>query len=135
MTGNDQITEPPALTPKQDTLIAALLAGHTITTAAVAANIADKTARRWLKLQCVQDALKAAQKQVFNQALTGLMLKVDKAIETLDRNMSSEDTPASTQVRAAQIVLEQSLQVHKMGELEAKYAELEQIIKASGLAK
>lgn len=129
MSENDTATAEPALTPKQGKLIEALLTPLSITAAARAAGIGEATARRWLKLPHFQAAYQAAQKQLFNQALTGLMQKVDRAIETLDRNMTGEDVPASTQVRAAQIVLEQAIAVHKMGELEEKYRELEQLVK------
>ena len=127
MAENDQI---PALTPKQERLIEALLTGHNITLSAKASGVADKTARRWLKLPHFQQAYKAAQKRLFDQALTGLMLKIDRAIETLDRHMSGEETPANVQVRAAQIVLEQAIIIHKVSELEAKFTELEQLIKS-----
>lgn len=117
------------LTPKQELFLGSLLAGNTILTSAKVAGVTEKTAYKWLKLPHFKSAQKAAQKQLFDQALTGLMLKVDKAIETLDRHMSGEDTPASTQVRSAQIVLEQAINIGKMSELEAKYAELEQLLK------
>lgn len=117
------------LSPKQDSLISLLLAGVSIVTAARQVGIAEKTAHKWLKLAHFQEAYKAAQRSLFDQALTGLMLRVDKAISTLDRNMDGEETPASTQVRAAQIVLEQAIAIHKMSELEQKIAELEQYIK------
>lgn len=93
-----------------------------------AVKIGDKTARRWLKLDHFQSAFKSAQRQLFDQALTGLMQKVDKAIETLDRNMDGEEVPPSTQVRAAQIVLEQSIGIYKVGELEQEIEELKQAL-------
>jgi hypothetical protein len=130
MTANDS---PPAnseqLTPKQEQLIALLVAGIAIVTAARNIGIGEKTAHRWLKLPHFLAAYKAAQKALFDQALTGLMLKVDKAIDCLDRNMSGDDVPAATQVRAAQLILEQSIAVHKMSELEAKVEALESYIK------
>ncbi len=136
MTGNDQITENSELTPKQDTLITALLTPLSIVASAKAAGVSEKTARRWLKLPHFQQAYKAAQGVMFNQALQGLMLKVDKAITTLDRNMSATDSdipvPASVQVRAAQIVLEQAMTIYKTNELEQKVAELEQLLKTPG---
>jgi phage terminase small subunit len=136
MTGNVQTTEQTELTPKQDTLITALLTPLSITAAALAAGVSEKTARRWLKLPHFQQAYKAAQKQLFNQALTTLMSKVDKAIDTLDRNMDGELVPASTQVRAAQIWLEMSVNMYKTQEIEEKIAELERIVKmqANGLS-
>lgn len=129
MTVSDQITansEP--LTPKQEQLIAVLVSGVNIAAAAKAIGIGDKTARRWLKLPHFMLAYRKAQGDLFTDALQGLQGKIGKAISTLDRNMSSEETPASTQVRAAQIVLEQAIAIHKVSELEQKISELEQII-------
>lgn len=123
MTGNDQ-----ALSPKQEMLIAELIAGNNITIAARLADVGDKTARRWLKLPHFQQAYKAAQKQVFETALAALLLKVEKAVDTLDRNMDSVEAPAAAQIRAAQIVLEQANNVHKMRELEEKLVELEKLV-------
>lgn len=125
MTENDQATE--QLTSTQELLISCLVSGLNITAAAKAAGIGDKTARRWLKLPHFQRAYKDAQRSLFDQALTGLMLKVDKAIATLDRNMT-EASPY-TQVSAAKIVLEQAIAVHKMSELEQKVAQLEELLR------
>ncbi len=119
------VSEQESLTINQEKFIEALLAGAQLTVAASSSHISYRTAQRWWKLPHVQAAYKAAQRQLFDQALTGLMQKVDKAIETLDRNMTGEEVSASTQVRAAQIVLEQAIAVHKMSELEARLAELE----------
>ncbi len=116
------------LTAKQETMIAALVAGHTIQTAAKAANVSERQAHRWLLLPHFQSAYKAAQKAVFNQALQGLMLRVDKAIEALDKHMSHEDTPPGSQIRAAQIILEQAISVHKTNELEAEIEALKQAL-------
>ena len=129
MPQNVSATGEKALSPKQNTLISALLAGHTITVAAAAAGVNQKTAHAWLKLPHVQSAYQVAQKELFDEALAGLRLKVQKAIDTLDRNMSSDEVPASSQIRAAQIVIEQAIAVHKMSELEAKVAELERAVK------
>ncbi len=117
------------LTPKQDQLIELLLAGVNISAAARQLKIGNKTAYRWLKLNHFQTAYKTAQRALFDQALTGLLGKVDKAIETLDRNMSAPEAVASTQVRAAQIILEQAIGIYKVGELETKVAELEQLLR------
>lgn len=123
MTGNDQ-----ALSPKQEMLIAELIAGNNITIAARLADVGDKTARRWLKLPHFQQAYKAAQKQVFETALAALLLKVEKAVDTLDRNMDSVEAPAAAQIRAAQIVLEQANNVHKMREMEERLGALENLV-------
>jgi hypothetical protein len=47
--------------------------------------------------------------------------------------MSGEEVPASTQVRAAQIVLDGAIAVFKTQELEDKLNELEQLVKLQGI--
>src|SRR6202035_3915607 len=107
MTSSDQDTE--ILTPKQEQLIAVLVSGVNIATAARTIGISDKTARRWLKLPHFLAGYKAAQQSIFDDRLAALREGVDTAINTLKRNMTSEETPASVQVRAAQIWLEQAI--------------------------
>jgi hypothetical protein len=130
MTSSDQDTE--ILTPKQEQLIAVLVSGVNIATAARTIGIGDKTARRWLKLPHFLAGYKAAQQSIFDDRLAALREGVDTAINTLKRNMTSEDTPASVQVRAAQIWLEQAINLHKMSELEERLLEFEQYVKQSG---
>lgn len=113
------------LTPKQETFIEALLAGNTLQTAAKAAGIGERTGQRWHKQPHIQAAYKVAQKRLFEQALTGLMLKAEKAIETLDGAMTNAET-YSVRVRAAQIVLEQAIAIYKTEELEQRLAALEE---------
>jgi|SRR5215472_13974997 len=120
------------LNAKQEAFLVAYLACSNITVAAKTAGMADITARRLVKLPAFQDAYKAAKSELFNQALDGLREHVEKAIKTFARHMDAEETPPAAQIRAAQIVLEQAINVHKMSELEAKYAELEQLVKQQG---
>lgn len=117
------------LTAKQEAFLTAYLACSNITVAAKTAGMADKTARRLIKTEAFQEAYNQAKSNLFSQALDGLRDHVDKAIETLVRHMDAEDTPAGTQLRAAQIYLEQAINIHKMSELEEKYAELEQFVR------
>ena len=116
------------LSPKNETFIEALLAGHTIQTAAKAAGIGERTAQRWHKQPHIVAAYKAAQKRLFEQALTGLMLKAEKAIETLDGAMTDAET-YSVRVRAAQILLENAIAIYRSDELEARLTELEDLIR------
>jgi len=112
------------LTRKQQALIAAMLSSPSLIEASRIVGISDDTARRWLALPHVRAAYNEACNQLLDTALTGLALTVEKAIETLKRNLS-EDAPPPTQVRAAHIVLEQTLAIRKMGELEQRLADLE----------
>jgi phage terminase small subunit len=129
MAENDQDQQ---LNAKQEAFLTAYLASSNITIAAKTSGMADKTARRLVKQPAFQAAYHQAKRELFNQALDGLREHVDKAIKTLARHMDAEETPPGAQIRAAQIYLEQAIQVHKMSELEEKYAELEQLVKAQG---
>jgi hypothetical protein len=123
MTDNDR--SECTLTPKQDKLIAALLAGHTMLAAAKIVGCTDKTARAWLEIEQVQRAYKAAKKAAFDDALEQLRYKVPGAISTLSTIMTNDEAPESSRVRAAQIILEQAIEQHQTKELEERIAELE----------
>lgn len=117
------------LSMKQQRLITALCSGHTITAAARIADCNEKTAHIWLKQTHVQAAYQEAQNEMFSQALKSLLHVVEDAVKTLKTIMIDQDQPASARIRAAQILLEQAIEIHKVSDLEAKIAELEQAVK------
>lgn len=119
-------------TPKQDTFIQALLAGQTIVTAAGIAGCNEKTAHAWLKLPHVQKAYKEAQHHIFDEAILHIMSDIDEARTTLKAIMKDEEASPSVRVRAAQIILEQAIEAHKVSVLETKIAELEELVKERG---
>src|SRR6266568_6378341 len=122
--GNDRKVvandSPGELTAKQQTFITAhLTPGLTIEAAAKVAGIAEKTAYRYLKLPHVRAAIKEARADLYEQSVVGLLHSLDKAVKTLDGAMDRAEFPG-TQVRAAQIVIEQATTIYKNGELEAR---------------
>jgi uncharacterized protein (UPF0147 family) len=127
MQGNASHSE--KTTPKQDKLIAALLAGQTIMTAAAVAGCNETTAHAWLKLPHVRAAYQEAQRQIFDDAVNQLMLSTADARATLDTIMKDPEVPPAVRVRAGQILLEKSIELHKMSDLERKVATLEQLLK------
>jgi len=118
------------LSAKQSKFISALLAGNTIITSAKVAGCNEKTAHAWLKLPHVKQAYKDAQQAVFDEAVNALITDIGDARATLRAIMKDEEAPAATRTRAAQILLEQAIELHKMSELEGRLAELEQLVKA-----
>jgi phage terminase small subunit len=128
MSGNYNSTEETELSVKQEQFIAALIAGNSIVVSAKAVGIAEKTAHAWLKKPHVQAAYKSAKQAAFDEVLEGLRECASAAISTLKSNLTALET--SVQVRAAHIILTQAIQVHKMNELEARIAELEEMVKA-----
>jgi transposase-like protein len=116
------------VTPKQRMLITAMLSGKSIVDAAKEAGIAAKTAHQWLKLAQVQAAYRDAQHALFDDAIRLFMTDMNDARITLRTLMKDIETPAATRVRAAQLIIEQSINLNKMSELEQKLAELEEIV-------
>ncbi|GCE18965.1 hypothetical protein [Dictyobacter kobayashii] len=119
---------PETLTPAQESFVSALLCLTTIADAAAAAKVSERTAYRWLKLPAIQAELSKARDHAFTQGLNKLQSGIDLAISTLQRNMIS-DEPQSTQVRAAQIWLDQALKAHEMTDIKAQLAELQALVK------
>lgn len=124
--------ESESLSSKQQKLIAALLSGVTILDASKSIGIAEKTAHAWLKLPHVQAAYRDAQRSLFDASLSRLMLYTDDAIKTLHSIAKDQEETASSRVRAAQIILEQAIESHKMSELEQKIEQLERLIAEQG---
>jgi hypothetical protein len=56
---------------------------------------------------------KEAQQAIFEEALNALMQDLGEARETLRAILKDAEAPASTRVRAAQIILEQAIALHK----------------------
>jgi phage terminase small subunit len=117
------------LSAKQEKLILELVAGKTIKDAAISACVNEKTAHIWLKQPAFKSALQAAKQELFDERLDMLKNGISIALKTLAKHMTDEDTPANVQVRAAQIWLEQALEVHKAAELVQRTVELERLLK------
>jgi phage terminase small subunit len=114
------------VTPKQQRYIEALLAGHNHQLAAKVAGVAKRTSDRWLTLPHFKQALRLAQKQVYDQVMAGLALKADKWINRLDFHTDSSETPAAIQVQAAKFLLEQANSHIRSEELEQRVMLLEE---------
>jgi phage terminase small subunit len=126
--GNCNSEENSELTIKQQQFLSALIAGNAIIVAAKVAGVSERTAHNWLKLPHVLAAYQSAKSIAFDEALEGLRDCTKEAIDTLKSNLKALE-PA-VQVRAAHIILAQSIQVHKIELLEARIAELEEALKA-----
>jgi len=105
------------LTPKQNTLILALLSLPTIAEAAKVANVPDSTARRWLRLPHVQEAYRAAQQEVFDAAMSQLKIGTIDAVKQLHKDMLSQENDASVRVRAALGWISKGIEQHQADQL------------------
>jgi hypothetical protein len=116
------------LTPKQQRVLAALLAEVTQEGAASRAGVSVATLWRFLQDPAFQRQYLSARRQVVEDAIGLLQRASRKAVATLVRNLDCGQ--AGVEVRAAQIILEQSYKGVEMLELEARIAHLEENLPA-----
>lgn len=119
-----------SITPKQEQFISLLLEGLSISDAATTCKVNESTAYRWLKQATFQSAYEAMRKRLLNHSLTALQLRFDKAVKTLDRHLDSPKTIPRDQIKAAEVVVDKTIQtaqlVERIAELEALLAQQEQ---------
>lgn len=127
MSANVSSEQEKQLSPKQEKLIAELVAGKTIKASAEIAGIAEKTAHVWLKQPAFDKAYKEAKQAVFEESLNKLKDIAEIAIDTLRRNMT--EAAPYVQVQAASKVLDVVLELRRVTDFEKKAAELEEMIK------
>jgi phage terminase small subunit len=117
------------VTPRQLKAIESLLTAGDKTEAAKAAGVSRKTIYRWLKQDAFKQALAEAEAEALDALSRELVVLGSKATTTLKEAMT-RDTPASTRVRAADIVLARLLQLRELVTLEARILALEQALEA-----
>ena len=118
-----------AISRKQETFLLSYLSLPTLRAAALAASVSEDTAQRWLKLPEIQARYQELKQEYVDASLTTLIRHGDKAIETLAKHMTNEETPPAQQIRAAQLILEQIIELHKMSDIERRLVEIEQLMK------
>lgn len=123
------MTQKDAITRKQETFLLAYLSLPTIQAASASAGVSHDTAQRWLKLPEIQERYQELKQEYVDASLTALLRHTDKAIETLAGHMTNAETPPAQQIRAAQLILEQVIELHKMSDLERRLTEIEALMK------
>jgi hypothetical protein len=124
-----QTTENTTITHKQEAFLLKLLTSPTMQAACDECAMSYETARRWMLLPAVQSRYQELRQAYVDEALTALVRHTDTAIATLARNMTDRETPPAVQVRSAQLILEQVLQINKISTLEKDVEELKLLLK------
>lgn len=129
MTGNVSPTEETDLTPKQQQLIAALIAGNSIVVSARAVGIAEKTAHAWLKQPAFNQVYQDAKQAVFDEALEDIKLVREMLVKHISAEV--EVTPAS-QIQAAKLLLEYYIVASEIAQLKEQVSELQEKLQSWG---
>ena len=119
-----------SLSPKQEKLIASLLAPNSIVEAARIAGINERTAHRWFKEPDFQQAYKVAQKRMFEDALDELKVDMSVTIAAMRKHRDAVvEVTAASQIAAIRLWLETGIAIHRSEELEARITELEEALR------
>jgi transposase-like protein len=110
---------------KKEAAIAALLTNRNIEEAAKAVGISANTLLNWLKIPEFDQAYRQARRDAFRQSVARLQHASGAAVTTLLKIMVDGTAPASTRLRAADIVLAHTSKAIEIEDVEARVAALE----------
>ena len=113
------------LKPKQQEAITALLSNRSVDEAAHAAKVPPRTLWRWLKDPEFNKAYREARRAAFGQGTARLQQASGAAVSSVLKIMVDQQTPASTRLRAADLVLTHGAKAIELEDVEARVAELE----------
>ena len=114
---------------KQEHAIAALLSQPTITEAAAEVGIGEATLRRWMQEPTFRVAYREARGEHLERVLARLFQASTKAVDALERNLETIDSPA-TEVRAAATLLRELVRVREQVDLSEHLEGLERRLAA-----
>lgn len=94
------------LSRKQEKVMTDLLNGLTIADAAKANKVTESTIYNWLNDDAFKTEYRRLKREAFEVSIGKIQQKTDKAIETLEKNLTCGNPNA--EIRAAQILLDHS---------------------------
>lgn len=100
--------------------------------AAAAAQVTDRTIRRWLGEPLFVAALQEAQTALLDAATADLVRASGAAVALLRRTVDNVDAPLALRIRAAGMLLDSVLRWRELRDLEVRLSALEEAIRAKG---
>src|SRR4029077_15854302 len=110
---------------KKEAAIAALLSQRTLEDAARTVGIAVSTLLRWQKDAEFDAAFRVARRAAYGQTTARLQQGSSAAATILMKVMLDQNTPASSRLRAAEIIVTHSAKAIEIEDIEARVAALE----------
>lgn len=124
------MAENSALSPRQQRAISALLSAKTVSGAAKAAGVGERTVFTWLRDPGFRAALSVAEGELIDQAVRRLMRLQDTAIDTIEQVLGDTEASQAVRLKAAQMVLETVLRLREQRDTEQRLSALEQAASA-----
>ena len=120
---------------KKEQAVAALLTQRNIDEAAKATGIAPNTLLKWMNEPEFDHAYRKARRTAFGQGTARLQQASGAAVSSVLKVMLDQHTPASTKLRAADLVLTHGAKAIEIEDIEVRLAELERAAEASKPAR
>lgn len=118
---------------KAEELIVALLSSDSITAAAQAVKISEKTALRWMADADFQRDYRAARRSVVEQSLAAIQAITGEAVQTLRRNLNCGRP--SVEVAAALGLMDRATKGVELADFDERLADLETRLNAQAKGK
>jgi len=113
---------------RMEQAIAALLSHRNVDEAAREVGIGVNTLSRWMKQPEFEVALREARRRVSERAIGRLQDAADAAAMTVLKIMLDTNVPAGTRLRAAEVVLERSVDTSEVDNIEDRVSKLERMV-------
>ena len=110
---------------KKEQAVVALLSQRNIEEAAKSIGVGPNTLLRWMKEPDFDAAYREARHLAFGQSISRLQQASTAAVTTVLKLMVDQSVPASTRLRAADIVLDRTAKAIEIEDIEARVSELE----------
>jgi len=110
---------------KMEQAIVALLTARNTEEAAKTAGVSAKTLLRWQNEPTFDKAYRKARRTAFGQGTARLQQAAGAAVSSVLKIMLDPQTPASTKLRAADLVLSHGAKAIELEDVEARVSELE----------
>jgi len=117
------------LTPRQRRAVELLAAGYSYREAASELGIGEATLRRWRKRPDFAEALREAEKAIWDATIRKLRALGEKAVRTLGKALDDPGATPSSRIAAARAILEMGARAEafaRLEELERRLARLEE---------
>lgn len=116
------------LSPAKRRAVAALLTERDVRAAAMLARVGESTLHRWLKDDSFKAALREAESSAIDATVRRLAELTGRAVETLDAEMTNQQTPSAVRIRAADVVLSRLTDMRRLHGMEERIAALEKAL-------
>ena len=113
------------LTQKQEAAVLALVTNQGVDNAARAVGIAPRTLYRWMHEPLFDAAYRKARRAAFGQGTARLQQATGAAVTAVLKIMVDPQSPASTRLRAADLVLIHGAKAIELEDIEARVTALE----------